>query len=726
MAKLKALSLGALVVAAVVAGAFAGRAQILPVLVSLLPASSGSHSADLHEEEHHAPDSRKEPEPEKPSLVKHAAVMQQPDPQIDPQKILEYADHLLLSGRESQAQPLYDQLLAEHPTLGREVLIFRQAIAAEVLGANGLAIDRYRELASSDPSRRDFVRAGRLGQARLWMQMNRPELAVALLCDLWSNSTGGLLDAAIHAEAAHLLSQAFAIQTEPAADMSDSHDRSIARPPLHFTAVQLLDTAKTEGSVSDRSVAPSQTVVVEFQTEPHPANTQVNVAIPPMPIEEFVTLLAAQAKFRVEWTSQAATAVLGSKAAMTLEHMNLAILLDLILAPRGLVWEEAGGVIRILAEEECQADVLHELKVQTARRALRRALSDFADHHLVPAAYVSLANLEFRVAHYAEAATLYQQLLREHSQSEILCEAYFNLAKTEMLLGRTAKSREAFFAVVDRSPGHRLEAVSYLYLSRLFLNEMDSRQAARVAGRAVALARSAEIRGLAACNLAAAQCMEGNPRIASSMLMEHRELLQHSSSRDVSAFLSALAGYRSRGAGSSPSLEGRELIVAMSRVAPDMFFGEYGYLMMGQALTDLSMLDAAKETYRKGLEQGLTDELSHAVSYAMADVCCTEGDTETAGRILTDLAGNAKGKWAPKASLRLAQLTYDLNQDELCKSACLTVLQGQSQDEAKRAAIQLLGKLYERRGEYQNAASCFAGTIPGELITTADAGADSK
>src|SRR5581483_1444780 len=102
------------------------------------------------------------------------------------------------------------------------------------------------------------------------------------------------------------------------------------------------------------------------------------------------------------------------------------------------------------------------------------------------------------------------------------------------------------------------------------------------------------------------------------------------------------------------------------------------------------------------------------LSYFHADSLMKLQQWPRAAQILTTLAEESTGKWAPAARFHLATIDFHQGRFADCTRRCLELWHGkQLADTAP--LLHLLAKAYESQGDYDKAARCFAGQPPEEL-----------
>lgn len=629
-------------------------------------------------------------------------------------KDLGYADGLLLEGDIAGANEAYESLARSAEGVTQLELKYRRGICYELLSEFEQALANYQSVVGqSTPTQ--IALAARLGQARVWIHSQLPELAKPLLFELLLNSPPWIPSGdAIQRESQQLLADVFANEAMQVTPKRLIDPKWIAQPALIFRQQLALDLVAESHSTAAQATRPDTHVTVDDRAGQDPQKILLTVLIERMAVHEVVQLLARTAQLNVEWSTQAQEESLARTTQMAVSRLSLANILDAVLDPIGCVWEFDKGTIHVRRTADVPTSVLAQIYHTRATRMLQQTIAANPDDQSTPASYLALANLAFADGHPDQAVASYQRLLQLFPRLPIKAEAYFNLAKAYMLLGDNGRARESLYKVADSAPGHALEPMAYLYLGHLHLEEGEAAKAIKPLARAVALATDRELRNLSILTLAAAYLVDQKSIAANQVLMEHSALLRSDPDRKPAAFLSAMAGFRTAATRSQVEREGRRLLAALTHVKPADFFGSYGYALLGEAYRDLQLEDSLVETYETALKEGVGNHWGELITYELAAVYFDHGEFDKAHVLLAALIASSGSAWIVKARLKMAEISFVTGKDRECLEACRQLFTVTEDSADKASILRLMGRVYERQGNHEQAAMCFGGIVPND------------
>ncbi len=317
----------------------------------------------------------------------------------------------------------------------------------------------------------------------------------------------------------------------------------------------------------------------------------------------------------------------------------------------------------------------------------------------------------------SQAASFYAQLIREYPRSPLLAWAWFNRGKIELRAGEFEEARKSFFQVIDGSPGHELAAASRLYVGRLFLELGQPEHAVRPLIRATTQAAGEDVQTEAALLLASAYLTTGKPYPASMVLMDYRKPLMREETVDRAAFLSALARFQATTDPAQMNEEGRNLVTAITRIHVGDFFGASMIPLAGAAYRQLQLHGQMAELYRQALPRISSPPIRDQLHRELGEWYRQSGRLSEAADHFRALTDSTTRQTQLHGRRELASIAFDLKLDQDCLRSCRRLLTETGDDAEKLAVLDLMGRVYERRGEYSNAAMCFAGLLPdGTLV----------
>ncbi|MFO1093773.1 MAG: hypothetical protein U0992_10750 [Planctomycetaceae bacterium] len=228
--------------------------------------------------------------------------------------------------------------------------------------------------------------------------------------------------------------------------------------------------------------------------------------------------------------------------------------------------------------------------------------------------------------------------------------------------------------------------------------------------RATRLAADPNVRTKSVLCLAAAYLLYDSPAAANEVMMDFRSEVQTQSLE--SAFLSALARFRTADDPARRLYEAEALLSAADAVKCSDFFGRYGWHLRGSAYQELLLPEIAADIYREALAAPTPPPYRDAISYGLAACLLDIGDTAGGRARLIDAMEHAEATWRWRAGFRLCRLQLEAGEtQEAANTARMLVGECNGRDD-KSQALQMLGTAYQQQGNHAAAALCFAGSLP--------------
>ncbi|MCA9176295.1 MAG: hypothetical protein KDB14_17535 [Planctomycetales bacterium] len=636
---------------------------------------------------------------------------------------------LRLDNNPGLALRFFQQATAEMAQRPHEV-IFEIAVCFELLGQSRDSLAQYHLLAEHADNPEIRV-ASTLGVARCHAALHDDNAAVSLLQELLLDPTLSAYPWA-QADVAYQLAQTLSgplISVPPERLIEDS----IAAPALvRLTPNSLLRDLTPEALEVDQLpqvAAPSRPtpppateshppagVEVLFQISPTAAETQLSVSVGSAPALPVLESFLDAAGLRGVWSNDARAAMVGRMTKAETSNMSLAMLLDTLLSPHGVTWTEEPGskVVRFILFSELDPATRLAIAHGSARRAALHATRAFPEHPDLPGALVATGNLLFAEQEYVSAGAQYEMVLRRHGQTEHATRAWFNLGKTHLLAGRSEAAMSSFYRVVDGMRGGELRAIAALYVGRLHLEQEQLVQAKRILSRARSMSQLSNVRAMSALLLSAAYLRDGNPNAANTALMEQRRDLERHA-RDFAALLSAMSQFQTATNDDAKSTRGRTLVMTLSHVRPNQFFGRYGAVIIGEAYAELGLYQEMSGAYEVALASGLTGATAQRMSLALARVQRAQGKLEDARAMLMEVAAGESAANDPskmEALIGMAELEFQQRHNASCLSMCRELLAMSLDEATKHRVLRMMGQTYSRTGDFDRAALCFSGLTP--------------
>jgi tetratricopeptide (TPR) repeat protein len=641
---------------------------------------------------------------------------------------VEYADGLLREGRYDLALKVYEPLAGEAVGALRDALQYRVGLCEEGLGRTDQALKAYRVVRRTENPR--AAAAADIGQARVLVRLRRPVEAKNLLYPVLLRSAAPeLRGQAYLADARYLLALTLtleALKPEKPGPLSDALAEYTATDwPVEAALDWVGAPAEAKPEKPDKPDKETRAgdeeqgekggnFVLLVRSADDPESKRVSADVSQATLLRLIERLAERSQLKVQWSEAAKKVAAERGGTLAVEDVPLSdMLLDVILPltdPVGLLATLKDGTLRLTTEAETPPDAVTAYRTATARRALTAAVTGNPGHRLTAAAYLELGNLDARAGKLKDAAERYVRLSYEFRRSPLVVEASYNLGLVRVKQWLMPEARAAFYTARDHAPGHELAPLALLQVGRTFLLEGTPEQAIKPLHDALAVAAGSPTEPAAALTLAATYLLTGQPQVASRTVREHREPISQPPYRATGIFLDAYAQFLAVKSRSSAH-EASELLAALWGVEQkEAVLGPVGPLLMGHAYRDLDHPDEMIAVYKSGLP-GARGPVAGEMSFAVAEDLHQRGQHEAARKLYAPLARGDEPRWAAAAQLRLAEIALLENRPKEALQACRKLLEDK-QSVKRETVLMLMGKAYERTGDYRQAARCFAGQMP--------------
>ena len=438
---------------------------------------------------------------------------------------------------------------------------------------------------------------------------------------------------------------------------------------------------------------------------------------------EQVETLAGRSGLKLVWTRKATRLAAAQSIPVEVSAMFLTSVLDRLLSPVGLAWHARGESIGIATVDELPDSAERRWYSGRAERSLWNASTRFPTHRLSSAILLATGNLSYAAGKSGEADAAYRDIVRRYTSSWQVADAYFNRAKVLLNLGRFEDARNEFLTALDHSRSGRVGGIALLFAGRVELELGNTVESIRPLLKSVAMLSKHEdppgdkVAMVPVLTLACAWLMNGNPHAANDILLEHREALNSPPWNAQAAFLSSLARYRVGGNSFRLEREGRKLIASLVPIDPSNFFGTHGYMLVGEAWSELGVSSEMAATFTKAVAVNPSGVLKDAMVLRLAAFYMTSGDIGRAQR-LYELIGE-QSPYAREAQLEIARGALASDDAEKCLSIC-NELTKQADSLDLPQVLSLMGRVYEKQGDYKRAALCFAGMLPRRTAPAAE------
>jgi tetratricopeptide (TPR) repeat protein len=624
------------------------------------------------------------------------------------------ADGLFLEGSYGRARDEFAMLAAKAQGLHAARLRLRLALCHEFLGNHNLAQAEYQRVIDSQPGP-SLQELALLGQARIWKQTGRAELASGILqqaliegaCPV-SSESGSQIPHQLALLTAQFIRPAGPGTTNAKDPLSDA---VLLEPDPQLEPRSMLaaiDVSPGHSSGRTTDVTEELAVIQRFSTSPE--EIFLTVRTPSARAVELVRRICNKSGWEVRLTEEARLRLQERTIRPGATNLSLALMLDAILSPFELIWETRENAILILPANQAEAEQMSRYRIVSASRALRFA-STFSPHHpWVVASSLELGRVEAYRGDLEAGIRNIRGAIERYPRADSLAIGWFNLGKLELRSGRQERAMEAFYHAVDLLSAHTLEPVGYLYLGRLQLEQNLPREAISPLTRALVLSEGTAFESTAALQLSSAYLMLQHYQRANEILMEHRRCFKAPAAHDQAAFLGSLIRYRAATDESDRFREGATLIGTLTNLKVESCFGGHWGYLAGLAYRDVGMRSQELQTFKTCLSGPYEFPLQEQLRLILLE----DAPSQTPLRVSGTGAGEVSHEaFHAKAVVVEAEDRFRNGSHEEALKMCRQLLQRpQVPDHLRREALRLMGRIYQSQGEHNLAVECFTGVIP--------------
>lgn len=638
------------------------------------------------------------------------------DPKDPPSERLREADKLMMVGNYRHALEAYRSIADSVPTFLPADLSLRIGLCHEAEGNYRLAQAEYRKVIELNAAL-ELQEAAILGMARLWNQAGRSELAIATLFRAILNSgrhEATFARSQIPHELAVMLSQRVRKSGREDLTLEDYYaDDVLVSPSLQINPFSVITelSGRTLTAPGTQLIAPNDISVVERFSN-HPDEIYVNVRADRLSVLELLRRLANRSGLKVQITEEARLRLQDHSLSPDCKKIPLGIALDALLEPYEILWRVKDDSLYVLHSKSASTTELATYRMQSATRSLRYAIRSASNHPWAAASSLELARLTAQSGKYDVAADYLKKMLETFPRSSFESIAWYNLGKLELLQGNLDPSKTAFQHAADHLSGHPLESMAYLYLGRIEMENDRVRESIPAYTRALILAVDTQFETMAVLQLSSAYLMLDHYQRANEILVEHKASVLEAPARDQAAFLVCLIQYLSTNDKYERFRAGTTLLGAMTRLQLDHSFACHWHWLAARAYREFGM----KQQQIAMLRLNMKSPYPYPFQSRIRMMLLEDAPHELAGLQPLSALAPAKGKPSDlffKTQLREAIHLFHQGQTDAAMQVSRELAEHPHiSNEDRRAALRLMGRIFQSRGQHELAVQCFSGIVP--------------
>ncbi len=645
---------------------------------------------------------------------------------VDPLHVVVRADTLLLSGKPKEAIEQYKRVSKNNKM--SSAIAYRLAVGSEAMGDLTESLRNY-ELANNHDFSETSL-AAQLGEVRIYYKLRKFDAALNAIAPLSSVSALPVLSStSIGQQTRYMLAFALSAKAQQATHSTSVLDtKHIFRETIELSTEEALKLVPMEGNQIGlpTPIGDDTRIGIKVYGEPRePKTTLMSCGIKNQPAVVVLELLAKETGWQVSLTPIANEVLSAKRVEIQLRDVTAAELLSLVLESQGLFWSYEGDALVIDQVEQFPHELVDTMRRSRATTLLLGALAEAPSHKLAPHAYLALGNLAAISNRRDQAVTFYKDARQRYPRHPATQLANMNLAKVWLANGNPTQAEEMLYEVVDSRGTKTLASLAFLFLGQIHLEMEQLEKAKRELSRCLGVASQPDIAATAAMTLASIYLLsrdESSCRIANSVLMDHRDALRDPRRVENAIFLSALTRFRVAIRPEEVRRRGRELLASTVKVKPETFFGFQGYLLVGDAFSELSIGEEATRVYQDGLQQQIPDSMRNILMYRLASEYRNQNKIQPAKATLSELFATESSGMAPIAAIDLAKMLLQEGSIQPCIEHCRVALSRDFADESVGQLLKTLGRAYEEQGNHEQASLCFGGFLPNSTtLQTVDA-----
>jgi hypothetical protein len=245
----------------------------------------------------------------------------------------------------------------------------------------------------------------------------------------------------------------------------------------------------------------------------------------------------------------------------------------------------------------------------------------------------------------------------------------------------------------------------------MLLESNEPKRAVVPLRRALALAAPRD-RGVAALTLGVAYVLAGQPQNTAEILRSNQSWLDVDETRDSAAFTSCLAQVLGGHDPTRLKYDLRSLMTSISHVRSDQFFGRSGAVLIAMAYRELGLNGEAAGICQDAIAHMPPCALRMKLELMLVDEFLDRQDFEATEARLRSICTSPNEEVRLMAYKRLCELLLALDRCEEAELEARTWLKLCSTPDQQVIALHGLGRCLQKKGDYLNAALCFAGSLP--------------
>ena len=229
--------------------------------------------------------------------------------------------------------------------------------------------------------------------------------------------------------------------------------------------------------------------------------------------------------------------------------------------------------------------------------------------------------------------------------------------------------------------------------------------------RGLATATNDHQRQFAALNLARAYLLLGEPFSANNVIFKQQQSISDSDHKAMASILGAFARLNGTRDDYGIRVARNRLMRSAAAVQNSQYQSFADCYFAAISFRQLGFDDRAIDKLVLALSMPDVGQWQRQILYELAVLQKKTGNNQAATAGLKSLV-ETDDRWSLLALEQLASIYSETDQTELCIRTCKQLWQANLTENQKRSALELLGGVFQQKGEHHSAALCFAGMLP--------------
>ena len=633
-----------------------------------------------------------------------------PDPiELEP---LRLGDRLLLGGNHIGAYQQYGKLKNQTSGSPDPSLLLRLGIASELAGFHEQAEGYYRDVIQT-PNQSIAQVWAMIAVARIWETRGRLDEAIGLLSELFL----------LYEAEEYPIELRLPICQQLARCLLKKENGDAAQKLPTSTMLHYWGPAKIEPTLSDQVRLPNDERGDEtnvFQVVQRPVADVslilVDATLSNYSTRQLLDQVATGANLEFAASPQASEILSGRSMRVDATALPVSMLLDQILAPLQLAWEQKGDKVNVYHESELARQQKEDYRLDRIQRTLRQLQMNFEGTERV-AALMHDGNIHFMRGEYEHAENKYRAARELVPTGELNARLYFNTALLSLQQSDREGALDLFYQALDQSLSPKLQSVAYTQIAQLELELGRPAKAIPAASRGLRLDRDAGRDTRILLTLAKSYLLESDPYSANQILFDNASSVDDPASKRLAGVISTYARFQVVKPINGLQNEGERLVLALAAIQSDDPQSFIDHLLISRAFRDVGFRSKAIDHLIAASSLVEGGYWGSRIKFELADLLHLDGEVEKADAVLRSLSRNLDPNLKTQVGLLAANVQFELGDFQYCRSNCESLLRLGLSDEEKKQTLTILGKVYQQAGKHYAAALCFAGLLPDAVKT---------